>query len=145
MQGDFDLPVARAWLNTPTVSSVTIGSLFQLIIIPQNSIFQKLKAADPNLAQAYNDCIKKVQEIVEVVLHDFERVVEQKEKEHLETIWLEEERKQKEEEWVAAIEAARKEKEEFIQKMRDLAQEAPDLLASANFHVSNILLSISIC
>ena len=71
--------------------------------------------------------------------------MEQREKERLEAIQLEEERKQKEEEErVAAVKAAKKEKQELIQKMRDMAREEPDLLVSAGFHVSNVLLYISI-
>jgi hypothetical protein len=140
-QGELNLLAARAWLEIPTVSAICIASSFDLIIILQNSPLRKLKAVDSALAKTYDDRVMRVQEIVELAVQEFERLIEQREKERKEAIRIEEEQKK------AAAEAAQREKErleeekgDLVKKMRALVEQDPALLEAAGFIVSCFIL-----
>jgi hypothetical protein len=140
-QGELNLLVARAWLVKPTVSAICIASSFDLIIILQNSWLWKLKAVDSALTKTYDDHIMKLQEIVELAVQEFERLIKLRDKEWREAYQIEEEQKK------ATTEAAQREKERLeeekealVRKMRELAEEDPSILEAAGFVVSHFIL-----
>jgi hypothetical protein len=133
-QGELNLLAARSWLERPTVSAICIASSFDLIIILQNSWLRKLKAVDSALAKTYDDRVMKLQEIVKLVVQEFERLIELREKEWRKAYRIEEEQKKATTEAVQREkERLEEEKEALVKKMRELAEEDPSILEAARF------------
>lgn len=108
---------------------------------------RKLKAVNPELAELYHNSIMFLQDYIDTRIQEFKAVMEQRRRDLLKVKRQEDEQrkmlaeqdrrwKQEEEEKRLAVEEAEKKaKEEFLQRMKEIAANNPELLAQVGFQV----------
>lgn len=113
----------------------------------QNPMVRKLKAVNPELAELYHNRIMFLQDYIDTRIQEFKAMMEQRRRDLLKAKRQEDEqrkmlaeqdrrRKQEEEEKRLAVEEAEKKaKEEFLQRMKEIAANNPELLAQVGFQV----------
>ena len=113
----------------------------------QNHMVHKLKAVNPELAELYHNHIIFLQDYIETHIQEFEAMMEQRRCDLLEAKQQEDEQRkmvaeqycrqkqEEEEERLAVEEAEKKAKEEFLQRVKEIAMNNPELLVQVVFQV----------
>jgi len=108
---------------------------------------RKLKAVKLELAELYHNRIMFLQDYIETHIQEFEAMMEQRRRDLFEAKRQEDEQRkmlaeqdhrwkqEEEEKRLAAEEAEKKVKEEFLQRVKEIATNNPELLAQVGFQV----------
>jgi len=107
----------------------------------------KLKVVKPELTELYHNRIMFLQDYIETCIQEFEAMMEQRRRDLFEAKWQEDEQRkmlaeqdrrrkqEKEEKRLAVEEVEKKAKEEFLQRVKEIAANNPELLAQVGFQV----------